>query len=158
MAIACVVKTHICVQATSPCVQISDLCQDTIMPTPGLLFVRSRITSPDLTDSAFKKWYSEVHFSDVLESGLADLALRYENANPEAKYPYLVVYRLPDLGFVQDEKKMQTIPMKSELLPGSGEVSECTDMDIRAYEIIQRFEGQVEKEGTFDTHTRLQPM
>jgi len=120
-------------------------------PTPGLLLVRSKPTHPELSEETYNKWYSTQHIQDVVDGGLADLALRYKNVDPKAEYPYLALYRVPDLAFLQDEKKMGQIPSTSDLLPGKekgskgGDWKDVIEAEIRPYAVIQKFEGQNEK-------------
>lgn len=115
---------------------------------PGLLLVRAKAKNPDLTDEALNKWYSTVHIQDVVNSGAADLAIRYKNLDPKAEYPYLCLYRVPDLGFVQDAEKMAKIPKTSDLLPGSHDYREELTLERRVYGLLQKFEGQDEQKGT----------
>jgi hypothetical protein len=40
------------------------------MGVPGLLFVNSKITSPDLSPEAFKRWYEDVHIPDIFKTSV----------------------------------------------------------------------------------------
>ncbi|OCK75655.1 hypothetical protein K432DRAFT_429260 [Lepidopterella palustris CBS 459.81] len=111
------------------------------MPTPGLLFVPARITSPALTDSVFNSWYNSHHIPDVLAGNLADIALRFKSLDPTSKYPYLAVYRMPDVGFFADPKNMERIPMHHAMLPEGKRCDEFADMPGKVYLPIQSFEG-----------------
>ncbi|KAF2101990.1 hypothetical protein NA57DRAFT_73430 [Rhizodiscina lignyota] len=116
------------------------------MPTAGLLFAKTSPKHPDLTEEVFNKWYSTEHIQDVVDAGLADLAIRYKNLDPKAKYQYLAVYRIPDVSKLSDEKFMATIKKDSKLLPGkepgkNGEWPDVLDAEIPGYEILQSFEG-----------------
>jgi hypothetical protein len=113
--------------------------------TPGFIYALTNPTHPDLNHERFNKWYDEVHVPDVVNSGMAELALRYKNLNPDAKYQYLAVYRIPDLGFMADPEKMKAIRTNHELLPGKnggggGLLNEVADVGIKVLQQIQQFE------------------
>jgi hypothetical protein len=86
------------------------------MPTPGILYVQSKPKS-GFDEEAFNKWYSNYHIQDVVASGLADLGIWYKNTNPDAKWPYLAIYRVPDVAKLQDKAVLESIPAKHDLLP-----------------------------------------
>ena len=117
------------------------------MVSPALLFVSSRISFPELTDEVYNKWYDSTHVVDVLESGIADLALRYKNVDPKAKKTYLTVYRVPNVSYLQDQARKDRIPCTSPMLPGSGNFNDFVEMDVKAFVPIQTFEGQENKNG-----------
>jgi hypothetical protein len=112
------------------------------MTTPGILVVFSKpLTSPSFTESAYNEWYTDHHIHHIVEAGLCDLAIRYKNTNKEAKWPYVCIYRLPDLAKLQDEKVTGSIPVKHELLPDGKPWMELLDTDRKAFKLVQRFEG-----------------
>lgn len=112
----------------------------------GLLMVLSKPTHPDLTDPIFNQWYSGQHIHDMIASNITDLVLRYKNTNTTAKYPYLALYRLPDVSKISDLGK---VPKTSDLLPGKekgtkgGAYTDIMDMDMRIYTRTQTFEGPI---------------
>ncbi|KAF2434392.1 hypothetical protein EJ08DRAFT_693431 [Tothia fuscella] len=114
---------------------------------PGIMYVLTKPHTPYLSLENYNKWYTEAHIEDAISCGLADLAIRYKNTNPDAKWPYLCVYRLPDLEKLSDEKLMGSIPTKHELLPDGKSWSEVMDAKGSAYRVLQKFEGWGEKEG-----------
>ncbi|KAF2815893.1 uncharacterized protein BDZ99DRAFT_125278 [Mytilinidion resinicola] len=116
-------------------------------PTPGLLCVRSRITSEALSDAVFNDFYTNHHLPDFISSGVADLALRYKNADSSKKWQYLAVYRLPDIGFLSDPEKMEKIRMQHETLPNGGNIKDYTELNSKIYLPIQSFKGQGHKTG-----------
>jgi hypothetical protein len=120
------------------------------MPTPGLVFVRTRITSPDLSDETFNTWYNQVHIPDALHAGLGELALRYKNLEADGKYQYCTLYKTSDIENANPATSAK-IPHKSELLPGTGSWKDLTEMLICRFELIQRFEGQGHFTGRGDT-------
>jgi hypothetical protein len=123
------------------------------MPTAGLAVAKTNIKHPELTDETFNEWYTNEHIHHVVDSGLSDLAIRYKNLNPKAKYQYLAVYRVPDVAKFADEKLRASIKTDSQLLPGKepgtkgGTWMDVTEHDILAYETIQSFEAPNGQEG-----------
>ncbi|TID13069.1 hypothetical protein E2P81_ATG09802 [Venturia nashicola] len=111
----------------------------------GLIMVLSKPNHPDLTDATFNQWYSGSHIRDMLSSNVTDLILRYKNTNPSVAYPYLALYRLPDLSKLGELGK---VPKTSDLLPGKvkgtkgGAYTDVIEMDTRIYTRTQTFEGQ----------------
>jgi hypothetical protein len=129
------------------------LATSAIAATPGLLYVLSKPTHPELTDATFNEWYSTEHIQDMVKSGATDLVVRYKNVNGSAKWPYLAIYRLPDVAKLQDPKVLGAVPATSKLLPGKekgskgGAYTSVMDMETRAYARTQTFEGQIPKVG-----------
>jgi hypothetical protein len=119
----------------------------------GLLMVKSRPNHPDLTDAAFNDWYTNEHIGDMAKSGLTDLVVRYKNVNASAAWPYLAVYRLPDVSKLQDPKVMGSVPATSQKLPGKvkgskgGAYTDVVKMEPSPYIRTQTFEGQAKKAG-----------
>ena len=72
---------------------------------PGLFFVNSKITRPDiLNEDAFIKWYSNDHIPEILGTSGVKSALRFKNTDPKADRPYLVLYPMDDVGFTQSDE------------------------------------------------------
>ena len=123
------------------------------MPTAGITIAKTTPKHPDLTEETFNEWYTNEHIQHVVDSGLADLAIRYKNLNPKAKYQYLAIYRVPDVAKLADEKLRGSIKTDSELLPGKepgskgGTWMDTTEHELLAYETIQSFEGPNEQKG-----------
>ena len=124
-----------------------------VEPPSGLLVVLSKPNHPELTEAVYNDWYSNEHIQDMVKSGLTDLVLRYKNVNHTSQWPYLAIYRLPDVRLLQDKKVMGAITPTSQKLPGKakgskgGAYSDVLSMETRAYARIQTFEGQIEKKG-----------
>jgi len=122
-------------------------------PVAGLLFVKTKPNHPDLTDQVFNEWYSNEHIHDMAKSGLTDLIVRYKNVNKTAAWPYLAIYRLPDVAKLQDQKLMASIPTTSKLLPGKAKGSkggvwkEVVAAEMTPYRRTQTFEGQIPRPG-----------
>ena len=83
----------------------------------------------------------------MVASPLSDLAIRYKNTNPSAKWPYLCVYRMTDVTTIADEKVVASIPGKHDLIPNDQTWHEAIDAEMRTYVLLQKFEGQIPKEG-----------
>lgn len=103
------------------------------MPTPGLLYVNSRITSPTLTPSTFNAWYTQEHIPDILASKGITSAFRYRNIDPSALRPYLALYPVTNLGFLGSEE-YKKIPVRSERYFGGRGAFEVAEFDTRYYE------------------------
>ncbi|KAF2401682.1 hypothetical protein EJ06DRAFT_547970 [Trichodelitschia bisporula] len=103
---------------------------------PGLLIARSRITSPELSEDVFERWYNEVHIPDVLAVGTISAAYRFRNSNPAAEVPYLAVYTVPEFSKV-DMGKLGALPMAHEMLPGGGTITDFVDIDSQFYKLTQ---------------------
>jgi hypothetical protein len=116
------------------------------MPTPGLLYVLSKPKS-NITEENFNKWYTDFHIGDVVSTGVSDLAIRYKNTSANAKWPYLAVYRLPDVGIINDPNAFEKVQLNHELLPNGGPWQDALDVDMAFFTLIQSFEGQIPKDG-----------
>lgn len=121
--------------------------------TPGLLMVKSAPNHPDLTDAAFNDWYTNEHIHDMAASGLTDLVIRYKNVNSNATWPYLAIYRLPDLARLSDPAVLGSVPTTSQKLPGKekgskgGKYTDVVKMEPAPFARVQTFEGQEKKDG-----------
>ena len=118
-------------------------------PTPGLLYVLSKINDPKLTEDKYNDWYSNHHIQHVVDGGVADLAIRYKNTKADAKWPYLCIYRVPDLAVLSNEKQVTAIPTTHELLPDGKQWMEVLETDRIGLALIQKYEGLVPKEGKY---------
>lgn len=100
----------------------------------GMMYVQSAITSPELTEKTFWKWYDDIHIKEILEDfdGAVTSAIRYKNVDPKAEMPYLSTYEVPDIAYLVTPK-FGSISVKSDLLPGSGVCYEVADFDQRYY-------------------------
>jgi len=117
------------------------------MPTPGLLWVNSKITRPDiLSEEVFTKWYTEDHIPEVLASGGIHSAFRYISPDKSVDRPYLALYPLEDIDFLQTAA-FKSISVESPLLPGSGKIFDVADFDVRYLEKVQTYEPAGTKPG-----------
>ncbi|KAF2496741.1 hypothetical protein BU16DRAFT_507377 [Lophium mytilinum] len=109
---------------------------------PGILWINSKITAPDkLSPELFKTWYEEAHIPDIIgaKKGSVLAAWRYQCANPERPAPYLALYSIPDLAFLQTAE-FRAVPMVHEMLPEGGPIHKFANFDTRYYKKIQVFE------------------
>lgn len=98
---------------------------------PGLLFVQSKIRSPDLTDKVFNEWYNDEHLRDILASKGFKSANRYKSCNAnETRYPYLALYPAEEVEFLQSDQ-FRAIPTQSKRFPNGGSVYDFADFEVR---------------------------
>jgi hypothetical protein len=109
-------------------------------PGPGLLLVNSKISHPEiLNEETFIKWYSTEHIPEILNTSGVNSSLRFQNKDPKAERPYLVLYPMGDIGFTQSDE-FKKIGIYSDLLPGGAPVNDLVDMDVRVYSFIDKYE------------------
>lgn len=116
-----------------------------VLEGSGILYVNSRIVDKKLLpESLFHEWYSGEHIPDVLKTGGAQAAFRYEKAevdNSAADRPYLAVYFIPRADFL-GSKEFDDIPVVSDQLPGeSKNIFDLAEFDVRFYNYISKKEG-----------------
>ncbi|PMD32128.1 hypothetical protein L207DRAFT_640428 [Hyaloscypha variabilis F] len=93
-------------------------------PGPGLLLVNSEISHPEILNE---------------ETFIKCLSLRFQNKDPKAERPYLVLYPMGDIGFTQSDE-FKKIGIYSDLLPGGAPINDIVDMDVRVYSFIDKYE------------------
>jgi hypothetical protein len=139
--------------AVLPLVALAAPADNVTAVEPGILVVYSKITHPDLTDAVFNQWYSGEHIHDFVKSGMTDLVLRYKNADRAAKWPYLALYRLPDVTKFFDPEILGSIPTNSDLLPAKekgkkgGAYTDVMELDMTTFKLEQKFDGPSVKSG-----------
>lgn len=116
---------------------------------PGLLYVTSRIASPDILDEkTYFKWYDEDHIDEIVHTSGMPSAFRYRDIDLEEKERkkekvYLAFYPMQDLAFTQGEE-FRKIRVKSDLLPGSGIIYDLADLDVRYLGLVDKTERKKE--------------
>ncbi|KAH6660051.1 hypothetical protein BKA67DRAFT_38523 [Truncatella angustata] len=107
---------------------------------PGSLYVESKIANPKILDeTTYLKWYDEVHIPEIIQMTGIKSARRFKDINPDADKPYLAIYPLKDIAFLGSEEfKHYTI--KSDLLPGTGDITELADFSNRIDSLIQVYD------------------
>jgi len=112
------------------------------MGPPGILWVNSKIKDTKVISTEnFIKWYEEVHFPDIVSSSGIKTALRYVSIDPSADRPYLAVYPLADLDFLQSPD-FAAIPFTNEkYFPGPSHSSmEFIDFDVGIWTSVHTYE------------------
>ncbi|KAF2491046.1 hypothetical protein BU16DRAFT_517062 [Lophium mytilinum] len=122
------------------------------VPTgPGIIVSRFKLRdSSEVSQELLEKWYDEVHIPDVLATGGVKSAWRWKAADPEYGNQNMVLYKLPDLTFINDPK-FQAIGMTSDLLPGSRSMLDFTAFDLRFYTMEQLFQTEHQPEDATST-------
>jgi len=110
-------------------------------PTPGLLWVNSRITTPEtLSDADFNTWYNSVHIPDVVATSMVNSAARYKSIDPASKNPYLALYPVSDVTWLGGDE-FHSIPVTSDYFPGPSHACfEFAQFDTRYYEFVHGYE------------------
>lgn len=122
------------------------------MPSPGILWVNSDITSSSLTPARFKTWYDTIHVPDILKTGSVALAARYKNTDPAVENPYLAIYHCPDKAFLGSDAYYGIETKDDRFFPGpSHECFESARFDSRFWEYVEGFEKEKKKVGGFCT-------
>lgn len=93
----------------------------TTTTTPGLFFVSSRITHPQLSEDIFHEWYNQRHIPDIFQTSGFEEAYRWkimkdtrrrgrgsrreeEDGKGESQRPFLNTYPLRDVEFLGSEE------------------------------------------------------
>ncbi|OAA58982.1 hypothetical protein SPI_06184 [Niveomyces insectorum RCEF 264] len=105
---------------------------------PGLLFVQSRISRPDLLDeAAFMHWYDTDHIAEVIHTSGVNSAIRFKHHDlATVALPYLSIYPLDDIAFLTTPE-FKGISVTSKLLPGTGLCYDLAEFDVGYYNIVQ---------------------
>lgn len=135
---------------TSECTQGQDgLCTSMAAPLPsgaGMLAAHSRLAQPEkCPPEQYERWYFEDHIPDVLSTSGIKKALFYTNVDPGAERPYLALYPLQDLPFLQSDEFIKGIRVTSPLLPKSedgkdGLCYDYMDVDVAYLQHVQTYE------------------
>ncbi|KAH3974198.1 hypothetical protein HBI56_088340 [Parastagonospora nodorum] len=119
---------------------------------PGILFVRSRISSPLLSEPTFLHWYDDDHIPEVVATSGIKSGFRYvdvnktsPNGNEDNKTPFLACYPMKKLEFMLGEE-FKGINVTSEILPGNGVIYDLADMDVRFLGLVGKM-GEKEEQG-----------
>jgi hypothetical protein len=115
---------------------------------PGCLYVQSKISRPDILDEeSYLQWYDEEHIPELLQTSGIKSARRFKDVDPEAEMPYLALYSVADLAFLNTEE-FKKIKIKSDLLPETGVVYDLADFAVRYDKLIQVFDPTQQGKGT----------
>ena len=124
---------------------------------PGILWINSKVTHPDeLPVEKFERWYEQVHIPDLIAAKKGGIlaSWRYKCFDPARSAPFLAVYSVPDLGFLQS-KEFKAVPMTHEMLPGNGPIHRFAEFDARFYKQIHVYETEKSKPGQFFSCPRV---
>ncbi|OQN98122.1 hypothetical protein B0A48_15954 [Cryoendolithus antarcticus] len=114
---------------------------------PGLLFVNSKITKPDqLSPEAYADWYTKRHIPDIFKTSGIKQAARWQALDPNQDRPYLALYPLEDLDYLNSDE-FRAIPVHDDKLPGSGAIFDVASFDTRYYAFEQLYEPEETKKG-----------
>ncbi|KAK6429258.1 hypothetical protein LTR95_014592 [Oleoguttula sp. CCFEE 5521] len=112
---------------------------------PGLLFVNSKITKPDqLSPEAYADWYNKRHIPDIFKTSGIKQAARWQALDPNQDRPYLALYPLEDLDYLNSDE-FKAIPVHDDNLPGSGAIFDVASFDTRYYAFEQLYEPEETK-------------
>lgn len=112
---------------------------------PVLMFVGSSIIDGAKTsDEKYNRVYNEEHLPAILafdNANFTKLALRYKNAYPDAKLPYLALYPVDDAEMLDPELMQRLIAeiTTSQTFDGD-DVNDHTQFGLTRYEKIQTYE------------------
>ncbi|KAF2836236.1 hypothetical protein M501DRAFT_940071 [Patellaria atrata CBS 101060] len=124
---------------------------------PGILFVQSAISRPDIMDyDTYMKWYDEDHIDEIIHTDAIKSAFRYINTSPDAKKPYLAFYPMEDIAFTQGER-FRKIRVHSDLLPGSGLCYDLADIDVRYCGLVRKTEAKSTEPAAYVLVTGIEP-
>ncbi|KAF2841017.1 hypothetical protein M501DRAFT_1015004 [Patellaria atrata CBS 101060] len=109
---------------------------------PGLFFVNSGITSPNLNTTAWNSWYNNEHIRDLLQTSEVHTAYRYYSTYPEeTDQPYLAFYPLQHVAWLESEEFI-TVPNVSstlnvpEINQDPTSCYDVADFEFRAYSTV----------------------
>ncbi|KAF2815734.1 uncharacterized protein BDZ99DRAFT_565671 [Mytilinidion resinicola] len=123
--------------------------------TPGIFYVASRISNPNLPVPLFTTWYNLIHIPDILKTSGIRSATRYTSLSPAtAPKPYLALYPC-ELEFLSSKEFLTDIPFASELLKvpdengveGDGSSFKVADFDTRGFETLGEWSKEERKPG-----------
>ncbi|TKA74995.1 hypothetical protein B0A55_02649 [Friedmanniomyces simplex] len=104
---------------------------------PGILFVNSKITKPgELSSKDYTKWYEKVHIPDIFKTSGIKEASRWQAVDEKSERPYLALYPLEDLDFLETDE-FKAIPVHDDSLPGSHAIFDFADFDTRYYKFFR---------------------
>lgn len=118
---------------------------------PGMFWVNSRLkpdpNAPSLTTDQFTQWYEAIHIPDIFAAkpGGITAAWRYQCLDPSRPSPFLAVYKVPDMGFLQTPE-FESIPVAHGTLPGGGPIYALADFDARFLSHVETWKSS--KHGT----------
>lgn len=123
---------------------------------PGIIWVNS-MPKTSLPEDTYNEWYQAVHIPDIIRAepgkGGCIAAWRFKCRDASRLRPYLALYSVPDMGFVQSAG-FQKVSQYSEMLPDGGPSQKFVDFDTRFYQRVQVLESRGESGVDSDTAKR----
>ena len=89
-----------------------------------------------------------MHIPGMVASSGIRSAWRWQAANPDYEKLNLVIYKVPDLAFLQSDEYKST-RKKSDTLPDAGLIDQFVESEIRHYQLVQLFEMEKQPEGRY---------
>ena len=117
-----------------------------LLQARGMLSAHPRLAQPyKCPVSQYERRYLEDRIPNVLETCGIKRALLYINTDPEADRPYLALYPMQDVRFLQSEELIQGIRVTSPRLPNGEDGKEglCydfMDVDVAYFQHVQTYE------------------
>lgn len=117
------------------------------MAVRGIIGAFSRGVRQDLiSDKDLMAWYDEIHIPDVVATSGMKTAFRFEALDPKAKYPWLVIYPVNDIGFAGTEE-FDKIPKGGHKEIGGRQFTDLAELDLRIGVRTQVVDGPNAKKG-----------
>ena len=116
---------------------------------PGIIFTFFKLRdSSQISQATIEKWWDEVHIPGMVASSGIRSAWRWQAANPDYGKPNLVIYKVPDLAFLQSDE-YKSAKKKSDTLPDAGLIDQFVELETRLYQLVQLFETEKQPEGRY---------
>ncbi|KAF2788681.1 hypothetical protein K505DRAFT_314477 [Melanomma pulvis-pyrius CBS 109.77] len=117
---------------------------------PGIMWVNSVPKLP-LSEGTFNEWYEKIHIPDIIKAKPSPegciAAWRFKSRDPSRARPYLALYAVPDMAFIQSSE-FGRVSQYHELLPDGGPSQKFVDFDTRFYRRVQVLQKpEVERRG-----------
>ena len=119
--------------------------------SPGLLHIRSNVTSPVLTPTTYNTWYDTVHIPELCSiPGGPKQAHRYRATDPACqKWNFLALYPLDDIAFISDPKIKERVSSHHPILPKGKSIWELVELEGRDYTAVGDSHGFLGRKAKF---------
>jgi hypothetical protein len=109
---------------------------------PGIIWVNS-VPKPPLTEDIFNEWYEKAHIPDIIKAKSGPqscvAAWRFKCQDVSRPRPYLALYSVPDMAFIQSPEFVR-LSQYHDSLPEGGPSQKFIDFDTRFYQRVQVLE------------------
>ena len=89
-----------------------------------------------------------MHIPGIVASSGIRSAWRWQAANPDYEKSNLVIYKLPDLAFLQSDE-YKGAKEKIDTLPDADLIGQFVESETRLYQLVQLFETEEQPEGRY---------